>query len=247
MQIKQVDMHIHTCLSPCGDWDMSPRAVIEKSREKGLDIIAVCDHNSVENAGAAMRAGRKHGVHVLPGMEICSREEVHILAVFETLDQGMEMQEYVYANLPGENRAEFFGYQVIANENDEVLGENPRLLIGATTLSLKEIVKRTHQIGGLSIAAHVDRQAFGLISQLGFIPPDLPLDGVEVSFRIPLKNAKEKIPGINNLSCITSSDAHFPDDIGRAKTSFFIDSTSLAWLEEIRFALHGLNQRKIEV
>lgn len=226
---------------------MSPRKVIEKSQEKGLNIIAVCDHNSVENAGAAMRAGHKHGIHVLPGMEICSREEVHILAVFETLDQGMEMQEYIYAHLPGENRAEFFGYQIIANENDEVLGENLRLLIGATTLGLKEIVEKTHQIGGLSIAAHVDRQAFGLISQLGFIPPDLALDGVEVSFRVPLKTAKEKIHGIKHLSCITSSDAHFPDDIGRAKTSFFINSKSESWLEEIRFALHGLNQRKIEI
>ncbi len=214
----KADLHIHTCLSPCGDWEMSPRDVVRRSRAAGLDLIAVCDHNTSENAGAAMREGRRAGVAVLPGMEVCSREEVHILALFDALDQALAMQAFVYAGLPGENQPELFGYQVVANEDNEVLGENPRLLIGATTHSLEEIVHCTHALGGLSISCHVDRPANGIINQLGFIPPDLGLDGVEVSYRIPLAQARERCPMIGTLPCVTSSDAHFLKDIGRAAT-----------------------------
>ncbi len=239
---RYADLHIHTCLSPCGDWEMSPRAVVEKSREKGLDIIAICDHNCAENAAVAMRLGEKMGICVLPGMEICTKEEVHILALFADMTAVMAMQEYVLAHLPGTNRPDYFGYQIIADENDEVIGENDRMLIGATTLSIEKIVEKTHQVGGLSIAAHVDRQAFGIISQLGFIPPDLPLDGVEVSFRIPLREARKKIPGISHLPCVTSSDAHFPQDIGRAKTEMIMDTPCF---EEIRLALQDRDGRSI--
>ena len=173
-QLKKfkADMHIHSCLSPCGDWDMSPRRIIEKSLEVGLDLIAICDHNTVENAGVAIREGEKQGLQVLPGMEICSKEEVHILALFQDLDPARSMQSYVYANLPGENKPEVFGCQVVANENDEVLAENPRLLIGATRLGLHDIVNKTHEMGGISICCHVDRPAYGVINQLGFIPAD---------------------------------------------------------------------------
>ena len=168
----KADMHIHSCLSPCGDWDMSPRRIIQKSLEVGLDLIAICDHNTAENAAAAMREGRKKGIHVLPGMEVCSREEVHILALFGELSQALKMQSYVYSNLPGENKPKVFGCQVVANENDEVLGENPRLLIGATRLGLHDIVVKTHLLGGLSFCCHVDRPAYGILNQLGFIPAD---------------------------------------------------------------------------
>ncbi len=235
-------MHIHTCLSPCAEWEMSPRGVVEMSRKKGLDIIAICDHNSMENAEAAMQVGKNVGVNVLPGMEICSKEEVHVLALFENLNQSRKMQEYVYAHLPGKNRPEFFGSQVVANENDEVSDENERLLIGATTLGIREIVEQTHLLGGLSIASHVDRPAFGIISQLGFIPPDLLLDGVEVSYRMSPKEAREKIPGIRDLPCVTSSDAHYPDDIGKVMTVFIMNAPSF---KEIRLALKGCGGRGI--
>lgn len=212
----KADLHIHTCLSPCGDWEMSPRGVIQRSLEAGLDLIAVCDHNSGENAAAVMREGRRLGLAALPGMEICSREEVHILALFENLEQVLAMQEFVYSGLTGNNQPEVFGYQIVANEENEVLGENPRLLISATRYSLADIVRRTHAWGGLSVSCHVDRPANGIINQLGFIPPDLELDAVEVSYRIPLNKARETLPAIGALPCITSSDAHYLGDIGRA-------------------------------
>jgi len=240
----KADMHIHSCLSPCGDWDMSPKRIIKKSREVGLDLIAICDHNTVENAGVVMREGEKQGVRVLPGMEVCSKEEVHILALFEDMAQALEMQSFVYANLSGENNPEVFGCQVVANENDEVLAENPRLLIGATRLGLHDIVEETHNLGGLSICCHVDRPAYGVINQLGFIPADLALDGVEVSRHIKLADAQRKISGIEKFSCITTSDAHFLDDIGKVWTVFQMAAPTL---EEIRKSLLQQGGRRILV
>ncbi len=238
----RADLHIHSCLSPCSDWDMSPRKIVQKSLEIGLDLIALCDHNSAENAGATMREGDRRGLQVLPGMEICSREEVHLLALFDELDPALAMQAYVYANLPGENNPKVFGCQVVANENDEVIEENPRLLIGATRLSLYEIVAKTHGLGGINISCHVDRPSYGIINQLGFIPEDLNLDGLEVSYRIELAQAVRDIPGIGNYTCVTASDAHYLDDIGRACTVFELAAPTLA---ELRMALAGKEGRRI--
>ena len=245
-KLKQfkADLHIHSCLSPCGDWDMSPRRIIQKSLEAGLDLIAICDHNTVENAGVAMREGEKQGVQVLPGMEVCSKEEVHILALFQELETALDMQSYVYANLPGQNKPEVFGCQVVANQNDEVLGENPRLLIGATRLGLHDIVKKTHALGGLSVCCHVDRPAYGIINQLGFIPADLALDGVEVSRHVRLADAHKTLAGIEKFSCITTSDGHFLADIGKVWTVFQMAEPTIA---EIRKSLLQQEGRRIVV
>jgi hypothetical protein len=123
---------------------MSPKKIVAKSLEQGLDIIAICDHNTAENAGVALREGVRQGVTVLPGMEVCSKEEVHLVTLFKKIEDTLKMQELVYAHLPGENQPDVFGHQVVADEHDHVLGENPRLLIGATQLSLREIAKKVH-------------------------------------------------------------------------------------------------------
>ncbi len=235
-------MHIHSCLSPCADWQMSPKRIVERSCDVGLDIIAICDHNSIENAAAAIVAAETKDLAVLPGLEICSREEVHIVTIFKDLEQAETMQAYVYAHLTEENQPKVFGDQWVVNEKDEFLGDNPRLLIGATQLGVEQIVEKTQAIGGLSIASHVDRPAFGIISQLGFIPPDLALDGIEVSRRTTPTQAKETIPGIKDFPCVTSSDAHFLDDIGSAYTRFEMASPALA---EIALALKGEEGRQL--
>lgn len=240
----RADLHIHSCLSPCGDWEMSPRNIVQKSLEKRLDLIAVCDHNTCENAGAVMREGRRRGLAVLPGLEICSREEVHILAIFGDLEDALAMQAWIYSGLTGQNQPEVFGYQIVSNEDSEVLGENPRLLIGATAFGLGDIVRRTHALNGLSLGAHVDRPAYGIINQLGFIPSDLPLDGVEVSYRTVLSKARETLPVIGTRPCLTSSDAHFLKDIGRAHTVLSMAAPTVA---EIRLALRGQRTRRIVI
>ena len=240
----KADLHIHSCLSPCSDWAMSPKKIIQQSLDVGLDLIGLCDHNSAENAAATMREGQRQGMQVLPGMEICSKEEVHILALFDELESALEMQAYVYANLPGENKTEVFGFQVIANEHDEVIGENPRLLIGATRLGLHDIVDKTHVLGGINISCHVDRPAYGIINQLGFIPADLALDGVEVSRHVKLADAHKTVAGIEKFSCITNSDAHFLEDIGQVWTVFKMAEPTIA---EIRKSLLQQEGRRILV
>ena len=238
MKIFKADLHIHTCLSPCADLDMTPKAIVEKSLELGLDIVAICDHNSAENVEAAVRAGIQQKLCVLPGLEINSREEVHILAIFENAEKALHMQETVYRHLKGVNKPEFFGDQVVVNEFDEVEGFNDRLLIGAVDLGLQEIVSEVHRQRGLTIASHVDRPSFSIISQLGFIPPDLKLDGLEVTQDIGQLDRST----MGKLPLVTSSDAHFLHDVGRAYTPFFLESPNL---EEIRLALFGKSGRKV--
>lgn len=232
---------MHTCLSPCGDWGMSPKSIAEKSRLAGLDIVAVCDHNTAENTAAAIRAGEKTGIVVLPGMEICSKEEVHILAIFDTCDRAMLMQAYVYAHLPGENASDLWGDQIAVDENDAVIAENFHLLIGATTLSVYEIVKKTHDLGGLSVASHIDRPAFGIVSNLGFIPEDLQFDALEVSWRMSIDEAAASIPGIHAFTCITSSDAHYIEDVGKVWTGFMLEAPTF---NEIRMGLANQSGRR---
>ena len=243
MKIFRGDLHIHTCLSPCADLDMSPSTIVKKSLEKGLDLIAVCDHNSAENVGAVLRAGIEQGLHVLPGIEINSSEEVHILALFDSEIQAKIMQDIIYRNLKGCNRPDIFGDQVVVNEYDEVEGFNDKLLIGSTGLGLDEIVKETHNIGGLSIASHVDRPSYSILSQLGFIPGDLDLDAIEVTYRANDRFFTERRQDIGELAVIKSSDAHFSNDIGTVTTSFYMKSPTV---EEIRLAFRGRLGRRVE-
>lgn len=242
LSLFRADLHIHTCLPPCGDWDMTPRAVVEQSVEKRLDIIAVTDHNTAENAGAAMEKGRGLGLTVLPGMEICSVEEAHVISLFDSLEQALAMQAYVYDHLCGENNPDVFGYQVVANAEDEVMDQNPRLLIGAVSVDLNTLVDKIHDLGGLAVAAHIDKSAYSITSQLGFIPPDLPLDAVEVSFRSRPEEAGQKLLMGLKIPCITSSDAHFPGEIGRVSTKFFMKNPCI---HEMKLALQGKEGRRI--
>jgi PHP family Zn ribbon phosphoesterase len=243
MRSFKADLHIHTCLSPCADLDMSPKAILERSAEKKLDIIAICDHNSAENVEACMRAGLKHGIRVLPGMEVNSREEVHTLAIFETAEQALAMQEIVYLHGKGTNRPDVFGDQVIANEFDEVEGFNDRLLIGAVNLGFRDVIKEVRRLGGLTIASHIDRPSYSLLSQLGFIPPDVELDALEIFHKNKQEEMCRDVPGMRDLPVVSSSDAHFLSDIGRSHTVFFLEAPSV---EEIRMAFSGKSGRSVE-
>ena len=181
----RADLHIHTCLSPCAELDMTPSAIVRHAVIKGIDIIAITDHNSTENIAATQRAAENTTVTVLAGMEICSSEEAHILALFDSFENVIKLQNIVYSKLlPGENDERRFGDQVVVNEKDEVLDFNKRLLIVETSLYAQEILMLIHFWGGLAVASHVDRDAFSIISQLGFIPDDLQFDALEMSSNI---------------------------------------------------------------
>jgi predicted metal-dependent phosphoesterase TrpH len=241
MKEIRADLHLHTCLSPCGELEMVPTAIVRQVKAVGLDMIAICDHNSGENARAVIRGGERESVPVIPGIEITTREEVHILGLFRSERALIGIQTLIYNNLPGENDADFFGPQVTVDEWDEPIALNTKLLIGATALTLEEVVGAIHDFGGLAIASHIDREGFGLIGQLGFVPPGLQLDALEVSHRVSHKKWNAEWDA---FTVITSSDAHCLGDIGKSPTSFL---TSEASFDEIGKALAQQDGRRVVV
>lgn len=240
----KTDLHIHTCLSPCGELDMSPLAVVKAAIEKEINIIAITDHNSAENTAAAQKAAENTDLTVFGGMEITSSEEAHILALFDETASIMKLQDIIYISLlPGENDEKMFGEQIVVNEKDEVLDFNKRLLIGATMLSAQEIVEKIHSFGGLAIASHVDKDAFSIISQLGFIPPDLAFDALEMSPHTERADAEQSYGMYNSFPWISSSDAHHAHDIGRRTTTFFMEEPTI---KEMALALKKVDGRRTE-
>jgi 3',5'-nucleoside bisphosphate phosphatase len=229
----RADLHVHSCLSPCGEVTMSPRRIVSEARRKSIDLIAVTDHNSAENAPAVLRAARGAGLTAIPGLEVCSSEEVHVLALFDSLQPALALQEEVYRGISADNDPDSFGLQVIANEDDEVEGFQPKLLIGATDMGIDDIVQRIHDLDGLAIASHVDRESFGIIGQLGFIPPALKFDALELSAGASDEKAHALSVEYPQHVFIRSSDAHALDQIGNAVTYFFVASPSCG---ELRMA-----------
>ncbi len=239
----RADLHIHTCLSPCADLLMTPYRMVERAASLGLNIIAICDHNSIENVEVAKKLAKDKGINVIPGIEITSSEEVHILGLFGDIKDALKIQDIVYENLqPGENNEKVFGMQVVVNEKDEVLDFNKRLLIGSTGLSVNMIVETIHFFGGLAIAAHIDREGFGIIGQLGFIPPDLKLDALEISPNISVEEAKRRFKKYRDIPWIISSDAHKLDDIGRVSTGLIMNHSTF---DEICLTLKGEEGRRV--
>jgi 3',5'-nucleoside bisphosphate phosphatase len=232
------DLHIHTCLSPCADLEMSPRSIVKKAREKGLHFIGICDHNSAENVGAAKKVGSKENVEVIGGMEVTSSEEVHVLALFDMVSRLHTLQQVVYRNLRGTNDVRLYGDQVVVNEEDEVIRFNRKLLIGAAEMTIREVVDLIHRLKGVAIASHVDRQGFGIIGQLGFVPEDLDLDALEISDR----SRAGSVSVGREFPIVVSSDAHFLEDVGRERTSFFVEKVTV---EELKKSFRGADGRRI--
>jgi anti-sigma regulatory factor (Ser/Thr protein kinase) len=234
--------HVHTCLSPCAELDMHPAALVDAAVRAGLDCVGVCDHNSAENAGAVQRAGESAGLAVIPGIEVTSAEEVHILGLLPNLEAAMALQSKIYKTLPGKNDSNAFGMQVIANEFAEVLGFNEHLLSGGTTMNVDSVVASIHSVHGLAVASHVDRESFGIVGQLGFIPPGLALDALEVSQRMPLPLARATFAPNQEYPVLCASDAHEPKDVARAATFVLMEE---ATFPELRLALAGESGRMI--
>ncbi|MBD3413126.1 MAG: PHP domain-containing protein [Candidatus Aminicenantes bacterium] len=236
----KADFHIHTCLSPCADLEMSPQNIASQAKTENIDLLGICDHNSAENVSALKKAANKFKIQVLPGIEVTTQEEIHILALFNKTSSAFELQEIIYQNLPGENDEETFGMQVVVNEKGEVLHFNKHLLIGATSLSLEKTVHLIHSLDGLAIAAHIDRPTFSIISQLGFIPDSIEIDALEISPLTSISEAKKRYP--SKLPMVCFSDSHFLKEIGNGTTFFYIETSSI---QEIKKAFLNQEGRKI--
>ncbi len=217
------DFHIHSCLSPCGDDDMTPNNIVNMSILKGLDIIALTDHNCAANIPAVLKCA-KGRITVLCGMEIESCEEVHMICLFDEWNKCRKMWEIVHAEMnPIKNDAEIFGEQLIMNENDEISGKIDNLLVTATRMSVYDICRRVHEMGGVCIAAHVDKSSYSILSNLGFIPDDLNIDCIEISRRGDCDSLFSSNEYLKKYMALFSSDAHYLEDISERENFMEID------------------------
>jgi len=237
MRVYASDLHIHTCLSPCADVEMSPGNIVRTAMAAALDIIAVTDHNSGKNVRAVTEAAAGLPLTVIPAMEVQSREEVHLLCLFGSLEALEEWDASIYSYLPEvHNDPAIFGHQPIVDKEGYVLRFEERLLISSLDISLGEIVKGVAERGGICIAAHVDREAFSIIHQLGYIPPDLPIDAVEIT-----AGQRGKAP--EGYEMVMTSDAHELSAIGQRRTLFLLEAPTLG---EIHQGLRREGGRRVQ-
>ena len=204
-----VDLHMHSCLSPCGDELMTPNNIVGMCKLKELDLIAVTDHNTAKQLPAVKAVADVMGLNILPGLELTTMEEAHLLAYFRTVEDALAFSDEIYPYLPDlPNRKDLFGAQLQMDEDDEVIYEEPKLLISALSLSVDELAARILARGGLAIPAHINRGSNGILNALGFLPPGVPFSALEVTTGLPLPHK-----GIPDLPQLHSSDAHCLENI----------------------------------
>ena len=242
LKVFNCDLHVHTCLSPCAELDMHPMALVQQAIETKLDMIAICDHNSSANVQYVIKAAASSKLKILPGMEISTSEEVHLLAIFESLPKLTLMQNIIDQHIAGENDENIFGVQAIVNEIGEVEGIENKLLIGATDLSLDALTYHIHQFDGLAIAAHIDRESFSVLSQLGFIDDSADFDALEITPRTGFDQARIKYTELSKFSFIVSSDSHYIKDIGQGFTRMNLSEPTFP---ELKMALKKQNGRYV--
>lgn len=233
MTATAVDLHMHSVLSPCGDEAMTPNNIVGMALLKELDVIAVTDHNTARNLPAIMALAKGEGLCVLPGIEVTTKEEAHILVYFETLESALALDAILYEHLPDiPNRPDFFGPQLILNEEDEVIGHLDKLLISATDIGVNALVEMVIPLGGILVPAHIDRKSYSLVASLGFIPPELPVSTLEVSANGDIETVKNKFGFFRDYQFIQGSDAHCLEDMAERK--YFLDLPDLRRLTILR-------------
>lgn len=239
-----IDLHLHTILSPCGSDDMIPPNVLAWAKELGINALAITDHNTAENVASFMEKGKELDLLVLPGMEVQTSEDIHLVSLFESLDKVMEFQELVYTHLPdNKNKKEFFGEQWIVDKNGNKIKELERMLLVGINLSVEETVKHIHRLGGICIASHIDRQAFSLWGHLGYIPDNLELDGIELTPHLPRNSEQLEAIKKRGMNYIVSSDAHYLSDMKEKQCIYHMKEISF---DEIKKAINNIDGRYIK-
>ena len=220
------DLHIHSCLSPCGAEDMTPNNIVNMAALAGYNVIAVADHNSTLNCAAAMAAGIKAGILVVPAMELTTAEEVHTLVYLPDLDAAQKLTEIVYNALPKrKNKPAIFGHQQVLDENDGLVFEDEHLLSAAANIGIYKIAAVAEDLGGIAVPAHINRASFSLLANLGLVDPAMGFTVLEVTKDCDLDALKEK-RGLEGYGFITGSDAHDLFAIPDAEFTLDVDSVS---------------------
>ena len=224
------DLHIHSCLSPCANLEMSPAEIVRRAQEAGMDGLALTDHQSARNCPAIAECARRAGMKCLYGLEVQTAEEVHTVALFDTTDQALAMTDFVYAAMPKRvNDPETFGDQPVVTWDDDIVEMEWRILAMGCRRTIPETAAKVHELGGLYIAAHIDRPNFSVISGLGAIPEGC-FDAVELS-----RTADESvwIPRADGYAVTRSSDAHNLDDVAKVWTEAEMTAFSVAELKRV--------------
>jgi hypothetical protein len=204
------ELHLHTVVSPCAAVEMIPPLIVQEAVERGINLLAVTDHNTTANVEAVQKAAAGTGLTILPGMELQTSEEVHVLCLFDTLDQMAVWQTFVDARMPPlENNIEYFGEQFVVDETGEFIRRENQLLLTSAKISLSEAMAEVRQLEGLAIPAHVNRASFSLIANLGFVPFDIRFEALEISRHITPTEACQKFPQLSHYTLIQNGDVHY--------------------------------------
>ncbi|MDZ4122071.1 MAG: PHP domain-containing protein [Candidatus Cloacimonadaceae bacterium] len=245
MRWYKADLHIHSVLSPCGGLEMSPTAMIERCKELQIDWIAITDHNSMANCPAYEKIACSSGIAFTWGVEIQTSEEIHLLVYFDDKDKAMEFDKLLYDSLlPIKNDPEFFGDQVVIDENENIINVVERALINSRIWSIDEVMDIARSFSGYCVPAHIDAEANSIIGQLGFIPnPDL-FDALGITAGLDVDGFLQKHKAIRREQLIRCSDAHYLGDLGSGYTSFWIERPTMY---ELKMAVNGEDNRKIRL
>lgn len=217
------DLHIHSCLSPCGDNDMTPNNIAGMGTLNGLNIMALTDHNTTKNCPAFFGAAKKNGIIPIAGMELTTAEDIHIVCLFPELEAAMSFDEFVSGHrilIP--NRTDIFGEQLILDENDEIIGEEEYLLSNATDITVDDVYGIVKSHGGISYPAHIDREANGIIATLGTFPEYMSFTAAEFHDGDNIQPYEEKYKALGGKMKIVSSDAHYLWNIKEKKEFFML-------------------------
>ncbi|MBC7195061.1 MAG: PHP domain-containing protein [Caldisericia bacterium] len=228
------DLHIHSTLSPCGSLEMSPKKIIERAYSLGINLISITDHNSIESSYVASEISKKFNINYLFGMEVQTKEEIHVLIYFDNIDDILEIYKTIYEKLPDvKNNPEIFGDQVVVDEDENIIKFEEKLLLNSVDLSLNELNELVSKKGGLFIPAHINSETFSIISQIGFIPEDLEIDFLEITYNVNKEDFLKNNPVYSKYRYLSFSDSHYLNEIGRSVTIFELDYPSISSLKKI--------------
>ncbi len=208
------DLHMHSCLSPCGDNDMTPYNLVNMAKLLGFDMIALTDHNSCRNCKSAVAVGKEIGLTVVPGMELCTAEEIHCVCLLPDLDAADAFSRHIHGTMPPvENQPEIFGEQRVMDTGDGIVDTEPLLLTTASSVSIDDLVPLVRLFGGACFPAHLDRASYSILSVLGFLYPELQFTTAEFTHKAFLPQYLEKHPLLRDMRIVRNSDAHYLENM----------------------------------
>lgn len=233
------DLHIHSCLSPCGENDMTPYNIAAMASILELDIIALTDHNTCGNCKSTIKAAEEFGVTVVPGMELCTSEEVHVVCLFPDVLSAEDFGEYVKKHgTTFKNRSEIFGNQYYMDEKDNILGEEESMLVAASGIGIYDVPGIVKAYGGFSYPAHIDRSSYSVVSNLGMITKDMGFTCAEIHDRSKIMDLMKANPDLEKMRIMYSSDAHRLEDMDEARDTIGLETcTAKALIEYLKSIL----------